>query len=85
MLQIDYEIKKPIYQKIYEQIKHNILVGNLSVGTRITSTRALARELHLYHIYRIQIQCNLCIFMLINVCGKHHHMIKYIRNSKKSQ
>lgn len=45
MLHIEHESQKPIYQQIYEQIKHDILMGNLSIGTRITSTRALAREL----------------------------------------
>lgn len=47
MLHIERESQKPIYQQIYEQIKHDILMGNLSVGTRITSTRALARELQI--------------------------------------
>ncbi len=47
MLHIDYERKKPIYQQIYEQIKHDILIGNLSIGTRIISTRALAKELQI--------------------------------------
>ncbi|MEA4828115.1 MAG: PLP-dependent aminotransferase family protein [Clostridium sp.] len=47
MLHIDYERKKPIYQHIYEQIKHDILIGNLSIGTRIISTRALAKELQI--------------------------------------
>lgn len=45
MLHIEHESQKPIYQQIYEQIKHDILMGNLPIGTRITSTRALAREL----------------------------------------
>lgn len=47
MLHIDHEVQKPIYQQIYEQIKHDILMGNLPIGTRITSTRALARELQI--------------------------------------
>jgi len=47
MLHIDHEVQKPIYQQIYEQIKHDILMGNLPIGTRITSTRSLARELQI--------------------------------------
>lgn len=47
MLHIDHESQKPIYQQIYEQIKHDILIGNLPIGMRITSTRALARELQI--------------------------------------
>ncbi len=46
MLHIDHESQKPIYHQIYEQIKHDILKGNLPIGTRITSTRSLASELH---------------------------------------
>lgn len=47
MLHIYHESQKPIYQQIYEQIKHDILMGNLPIGTRIASTRALARELQI--------------------------------------
>ncbi|MEW9095478.1 MAG: PLP-dependent aminotransferase family protein [Clostridiaceae bacterium] len=47
MLHIERESQKPIYHQIYEQIKHDILMGNLPIGTRITSTRALARELQI--------------------------------------
>ncbi|MEG6521795.1 MocR-like pyridoxine biosynthesis transcription factor PdxR [Desulfotomaculum sp. 1211_IL3151] len=47
MLHIEHENQKPIYQQIYEQIKHDILMGNLPIGTRIISTRALARELQI--------------------------------------
>lgn len=47
MLYICHESRQPIYQQIYEQIKHDILMGKLPVGTRITSTRALARELQI--------------------------------------
>ena len=45
MLQVDHNSRQPIYQQIYEQIKHDILMGKLSVGTKIASTRALAKEL----------------------------------------
>lgn len=46
MLHIDHKSQKPIYHQIYEQIKHDILKGNLPIGTRLTSTRSLASELH---------------------------------------
>ncbi len=47
MLHIDHDSKKPIYQQIYEQVKQDILSGNLPIGIRLTSTRALARELQI--------------------------------------
>ncbi|WMJ77485.1 MULTISPECIES: MocR-like pyridoxine biosynthesis transcription factor PdxR [unclassified Sedimentibacter] len=47
MLHIDHKSQQPIYQQIYEQIKHDILAGKLPIGTKITSTRALARELQI--------------------------------------
>lgn len=45
MLKINRKSKLPIYQQIYEQIKNDILSGNIPEGSRITSTRALANEL----------------------------------------
>lgn len=47
MLQIDPASSLPIYQQIYQQIKIDILNGNLADGRRITSTRALAKELQI--------------------------------------
>ncbi|MEA4901534.1 PLP-dependent aminotransferase family protein [Desulfitobacterium sp.] len=47
MLHIEHKSKKPIYQQIYEQLKQDILEGKIPVGTRITSTRALAKELNI--------------------------------------
>ncbi|WP_283606540.1 MocR-like pyridoxine biosynthesis transcription factor PdxR [Faecalispora anaeroviscerum] len=47
MLHIEHKADKPIYQQLYEQIKRDILVGKLPAGTQITSTRALAKELHI--------------------------------------
>lgn len=47
MLQVDHNSRQPIYQQIYEQIKRDILMGKLPVGTKITSTRALAMELQI--------------------------------------
>ena len=46
MLKIERGGNLPIYQQIYEQIKADILSGNLPKGFCITSTRALAKELH---------------------------------------
>lgn len=46
MLQINRNAKIPIYQQIYEQVKQDILIGNIPKGSRITSTRVLASELH---------------------------------------
>jgi GntR family transcriptional regulator/MocR family aminotransferase len=34
-----------LYQQIYEQLKHKIISGELEEGTRLTSTRALAKNL----------------------------------------
>lgn len=45
MLQVDHSKSQPVYQQIYDQIKHDIISGKLTVGTRITSTRVLAKEL----------------------------------------
>lgn len=45
MIYIDRNSKLPIYQQIYEQIKSDILSGNLPEGLRITSTRSLAYDL----------------------------------------
>jgi len=47
MLNVDHKSQHPIYQQIYQQIKHDILMGNLPIGMRITSTRALAKELQI--------------------------------------
>lgn len=45
MLQVDLDSKKSLYQQIYEQIKQDILSEKIPVGSRLTSTRALAKEL----------------------------------------
>lgn len=45
MLKIERSSGVPIYQQIYEQIKADILSGNLPEGFRMTSTRMLANEL----------------------------------------
>lgn len=45
MLKINRNSKSPIYQQIYEQIKNDILSGNLPEGFKITSIRILSSEL----------------------------------------
>ncbi|MEL5898147.1 PLP-dependent aminotransferase family protein, partial [Clostridium sporogenes] len=45
MLYIDRGSNIPIYQQIYEQMKRDIISGNLPVESRIISTRVLASEL----------------------------------------
>lgn len=45
MLHLDADAKDPFYKQIYEQIKQDILAGNLPGGTRLTSTRTLAKDL----------------------------------------
>lgn len=45
MIHIDRNSNIPIYHQIYNQIKKDILSGNLSENIRITSIRALASEL----------------------------------------
>lgn len=45
MLHLDAAAKSPLYRQIYEQIKADILSGLLPGGTRLTSTRTLAKDL----------------------------------------
>ncbi len=45
MLYIDRGSNMPIYQQIYEQMKRDIISGNLPVESRVISTRVLASEL----------------------------------------
>jgi len=45
MLHLDPNAKSPFYRQIYEQIKRDILSGLLPGGTRLTSTRTLAKDL----------------------------------------
>ncbi len=47
MLQVNHSSQQPVYQQIYEQIKQDILMGKLPIGTKITSTRVLAKELQI--------------------------------------
>ena len=44
---IDREIKKPIYQQLYEYIKEQILNGFIVGGTKLPSIRKLSKELNL--------------------------------------
>lgn len=45
MLHLDAAADAPLYQQIYDQLKHDILSGALPQGMRLPSIRALAREL----------------------------------------
>lgn len=45
MLNLDASVKTPLYRQIYEQIKQEILSGVLPGGTRLVSTRTLAKDL----------------------------------------
>lgn len=45
MINLEPELKEPLYQQLYEQIKEKIIVGEYEKGTRLTSTRLLAKEL----------------------------------------
>jgi len=45
MIKINSELKMPLYQQIYEQIKAKIIAGAYKEGMRLTSTRELARDL----------------------------------------
>lgn len=45
MLHLDAEAKNPYYKQIYDQIKQEILTGLLPGGSKLPSTRTLAREI----------------------------------------
>ena len=45
MIQLNVESRVPIYQQIYEFIKHEIVDGKISVGERLPSTRLLSKSL----------------------------------------
>ena len=45
MITLSDESSQPLYMQIYEQLKAHILAGELGQGSRLTSIRALAREL----------------------------------------
>lgn len=45
MFNIQRDNNVPIYQQIYEQIKYDILLGNLPEGSRLNSIRVLASEI----------------------------------------
>lgn len=45
MLHLDDEAKNPYYKQIYDQIKQEILTGLLPGGSKLPSTRTLAREI----------------------------------------
>ena len=45
MITLNDESSQPLYMQIYGQLKAHILAGELGQGSRLTSIRALAREL----------------------------------------
>ncbi|AFS77410.1 GntR family transcriptional regulator [Gottschalkia acidurici 9a] len=45
MIYINNLIKTPLYQQIYQQIKSEIIIGNLKAGDKLISTRELAKTL----------------------------------------
>ena len=44
-LVLDHALSTPLYRQLYERVRGAILLGQLPAGTRLPSTRALAREL----------------------------------------
>jgi GntR family transcriptional regulator / MocR family aminotransferase len=44
-LVLDHVLSTPLYRQLYERMRGAILMGQLTAGTRLPSTRALAREL----------------------------------------
>jgi GntR family transcriptional regulator / MocR family aminotransferase len=42
---LDHVLSTPLYRQLYERMRGAILMGQLTAGTRLPSTRALAREL----------------------------------------
>src|SRR5215472_9507187 len=44
-LVLDHVLSTPLYHQLYERVRGAILMGQLTAGTRLPSTRALAREL----------------------------------------
>jgi GntR family transcriptional regulator/MocR family aminotransferase len=44
-LVLDHFLSTPLYRQLYERVRGAILMGQLTAGTRLPSTRALAREL----------------------------------------
>ena len=44
-LVLDHVLSTPLYRQLYERVRGAILMGQLTAGTRLPSTRALAREL----------------------------------------
>jgi GntR family transcriptional regulator / MocR family aminotransferase len=44
-LALDHALSTPLYRQLYERVRGSILMGQLTTGTRLPSTRALAHEL----------------------------------------
>ncbi|MEM7225325.1 MAG: PLP-dependent aminotransferase family protein [Pseudomonadota bacterium] len=44
-LALDPSAAEPLHRQLYDQLRHKVLSGNLAAGSRLPSSRALAREL----------------------------------------
>ena len=50
IIPFDSQSDSPLYEQIYQYIKNEIRRGKLEAGSRLPSTRILARNLSLIHI-----------------------------------
>lgn len=80
MIDIAVESKLPLYQQIYTQLKQQIVTGVLKVGTRLTSTRELAKNLCVARNTVENAYAQLCLegyvlnkagsgFIVLDICG----------------
>jgi GntR family transcriptional regulator/MocR family aminotransferase len=47
MLVLNEKSKTPLYTQLYQQIKADILSGNIKPGTKLKSSREVSAELHI--------------------------------------
>ena len=45
LIAVDTRSRKPIYEQLVENIRHNVICGDMQPGEQLTSVRALAGEL----------------------------------------
>lgn len=80
MIDIATESKLPFYQQIYEQLKQQIVTGVLKEGTRLASTRELAKNLCVARNTVENAYAQLCLegyvlnkagsgFIVLDICG----------------
>ena len=55
-IHLDQRSGKPLYNQIYEQIREQILTGELTASTKLPSTRSMAGNLGVY-IKKLMKQC----------------------------